>query len=217
MHPRDSELSLASIAEPKDILGPESRRPKKPSSSTLRKPNLPLRDPVAISRTMVPWRAQMDRWTKAKRSAVMAAVKPEGNRSTEVALAKCFRRNGVTGWRRHRPIRASGRTIRPDFVFPQDRVVVFVDGCFWHQCPIHATRPATRASYWLPKLLANRERDRRINRLLRERGWTVVRIWEHSLRRDTTNCIAKVCGLLQTQRATHARGSKQSGPTPRRS
>jgi DNA mismatch endonuclease (patch repair protein) len=205
-----------SMAEPRGILGPEVKKRHKTSSSMLWKPSPPLQNPVAISRTMVPWRAPMDRWTKAKRSAVMAAVKPKGNRSTEVALAQGFRRNGVTGWRRHRPVRASGRTIRPDFVFPEDRLVVFVDGCFWHQCPIHGTRPATRVSYWLPKLLANKARDRRITRMLRQQGWRVVRIWEHSVRRDTTNCVAKVCALLRTKRATYARRSKRAAPTPQR-
>jgi DNA mismatch endonuclease, patch repair protein len=72
-------------------------------------------------------------------------------------------------------------TIRPDFVFPQQRLAVFVDGCFWHGCPRHATWPKNRAAFWLAKLSGNKSRDRLHNRLLREHGWRVLRIWEHAL------------------------------------
>lgn len=134
----------------------------------------------------------MDRWSREKRSRVMASVRPSGNRSTEVALAEAFRRYGITGWRRHLPIRAAERTIRPDFVFQRSRLVVFVDGCFWHQCPLHATQPITRRAYWLPKLESNKARDRKINRDLRRLGWTVLRIWEHSVRQDPDKCVHRV-------------------------
>ena len=72
----------------------------------------------------------------------------------------------------------------PDLVFPRLKAVIFVHGCFWHGCPLHGTTPSTRRSYWAPKLAANKARDRRIERSLRRRGWRVMRIWEHSVRRD---------------------------------
>jgi DNA mismatch endonuclease (patch repair protein) len=74
---------------------------------------------------------------------------------------------------------ADGRPIRPDLVFPRQRVAVFVDGCFWHGCPDHGTRPVTNSEYWLPKIEANRGRDRRNTRALEAQGWTVLRAWEH--------------------------------------
>ena len=73
--------------------------------------------------------------------------------------------------------------VRPDFVFRERRVAIFVDGCFWHACPIHATRPRHNAAFWRQKLAANRTRDRRVNRALRAAGWRVLRIWEHALAR----------------------------------
>jgi DNA mismatch endonuclease (patch repair protein) len=82
---------------------------------------------------------------------------------------------------RIRNLRRSGR-VRPDFVFPRLRVADFVDGCFWHGCPKHATWPKTRAAFWKAKIEGNRARDRRVNRELRKRGWTVVRVWEHELK-----------------------------------
>ena len=70
----------------------------------------------------------------------------------------------------------------PDIVFPSAMVAVFVDGCFWHGCPKHATQPKGNASFWATKLAANKERDRKVNHALRAKGWKVLRIWEHDLR-----------------------------------
>lgn len=72
---------------------------------------------------------------------------------------------------------------KPDFIFPKLKLAVFVDGCFWHGCPKHATWPKSRAAFWAAKLTGNKARDRRVNRELRKRGWKVLRIWEHELKR----------------------------------
>lgn len=138
----------------------------------------------------------MDMWTVTKRSQVMAKVRSRGNLSTEETLARAFRRLGVTGWRRHLPLRIGNRAVHPDFVFPRASLVVFVHGCFWHGCPVHATTPATRRSYWLPKLEANKARDLRVERALRKRGWKVLRIWEHSLRWDPDRCVRRIVEAL---------------------
>ena len=69
--------------------------------------------------------------------------------------------------------------ISVDIVFPSPKVAVFVDGCFWHGCPKHATFPKSNKGYWLPKLAENKERDKRQTRRLREVGWKVIRVWEH--------------------------------------
>ncbi len=140
----------------------------------------------------------MDIWPPEKRSQVMAKVRSRGNLSTEEALAKALRRLGVTGWRRHLPVRIGDRAVRPDFVLARARLVVFVHGCFWHGCPLHGTTPSTRRSYWAPKLAANKARDRRIERSLRRRGWRVMRIWEHSVRRDPDRCVRRIVEALST-------------------
>ncbi len=72
--------------------------------------------------------------------------------------------------------------VRPDFVFRLQRLVVFVDGCFWHGCPAHYTRPKARRAFWDAKIAANRARDRRIDRALRAAGWRVLHLWEHALK-----------------------------------
>jgi DNA mismatch endonuclease, patch repair protein len=113
-----------------------------------------------------------------QRSALMRKIRSRGNRTTEQTLVGIFRTNHVVGWRRHFSIKG-----RPDFYFPKLRVAIFVDGCFWHACPVHCRMPATNASAWRAKLLSNRQRDLRISGVLRGRGIRVVRIWEHDLRK----------------------------------
>ena len=76
-----------------------------------------------------------DVFTKAKRSEVMSRIRGRGNKDTELALAKLLRRHRITGWRRNQPVFG-----KPDFVFPKLKLAVFVDGCFWHGCPKHASK-----------------------------------------------------------------------------
>jgi DNA mismatch endonuclease (patch repair protein) len=119
-----------------------------------------------------------DIYDRAKRASIMSSVRSGGNRSTELRLIEIFREFAITGWRRNHVLPG-----RPDFIFRRERLAVFVDGCFWHACPLHASQPATNASFWERKLQANLIRDREANRRLRARGWRVVRIWQHELSR----------------------------------
>jgi len=132
-----------------------------------------------------------DIFSKAKRSEVMASIRSTGNQSTEEALASAFRRLGVKGWRRH--VNLPGK---PDFVFRKQRLAVFVDGCFWHNCPEHGHIPHSNREYWQKKLKRNQARDRATNRELRKRGWRVLRIWEHSVKDAPTACAKRVARAL---------------------
>jgi len=107
------------------------------------------------------------------RSEIMSRVKSK-NSSAELALRCALHAAGVR-YRLHR--RIEGVTVDLAFVGP--KVAVFVDGCFWHGCPKHATYPKSNKSYWLPKLAENKERDKRQSHRLRKAGWTVIRVWEH--------------------------------------
>lgn len=73
----------------------------------------------------------------------------------------------------------NGLRRRADVVFTRSKVAVYVDGCFWHGCPVHATYPKANAAFWAIKLAANKARDRDTDMRLTEAGWLVVRIWEH--------------------------------------
>ncbi len=78
---------------------------------------------------------------------------------------------------------------RADIVFTRKRIAVFIDGCYWHGCPQHATFPKRNSDYWLPKLQRNVERDRDTDRLLRKAGWIVLRFWEHERPDDVARRI----------------------------
>ncbi len=114
--------------------------------------------------------------TAAERSERMSLVRSCGNRATELQLIKLMRQQRITGWRRGVPLMG-----KPDFVFRAERVAVFVDGCFWHNCPRHGRTPKTRVAFWKGKLARNAKRDRTVSGALRAAGWTVLRIWEHEL------------------------------------
>lgn len=88
---------------------------------------------------------------------------------------------------------------RADVTFTRARVAVFVDGCFWHRCPIHATTPANNGSWWARKLAGNVARDRETDAKLREAGWTVLRFWEHE---DMEVASIKVARVLSERSKT---------------
>jgi DNA mismatch endonuclease (patch repair protein) len=120
------------------------------------------------------------------RSELMSRIRSRGNKDTELALAKLFRRNKITGWRKQIEVRiqkprARIFKVRPDFIFPKLKLAVFVDGCFWHGCPKHGTQPKGNRAFWKNKFARNRARDVLVTRTLRSQGWRVLRLWEHEL------------------------------------
>ena len=138
-----------------------------------------------------------DIFTWKKRSAVMSAIRSRGNAASELQLIAIFRAHRITGWRRQQPVLG-----KPDFVLPLQKLAVFVDGCFWHGCPLHATQPKTNAAFWRKKLAANRTRDRLVTRTLHARGWKVLRIWEHELARKNA---ARLLRRLRTAELVFSR------------
>ena len=135
-----------------------------------------------------------DVFTKAKRSEVMSLIRGKGNMRTEGVLVKIFREEGITGWRRQ--LKLPGR---PDFTFRKERLMIFVDGCFWHGCPKCCRSPKGNNEFWEVKITRNRERDREVNRELRKRGWRVLRIAEHSLlKKDRARLLSRIVKALRT-------------------
>lgn len=90
---------------------------------------------------------------------------------------------------------------RADIAFTAREIAVFVDGCFWHRCPLHGTLPKNNRDWWEQKLRENVARDRDTDRRLREAGWTVVRIWEHEDPFEAARTIA----LIYQQKRSNAR------------
>jgi len=120
----------------------------------------------------------MDILTKAERRDRMGRVRSKRNRSTERRVRSLLMRERIRGWN----MNVDSIVGAPDFLFPAQKVAVFIDGCFWHGCP-KCARPMPRSNrtYWKPKLRSNMARALRVNRQLRRLGFKVVRIWEHEL------------------------------------
>lgn len=97
--------------------------------------------------------------------------------AAELAIRRILHRKGLR-YRVNLQFPDLGRA-RPDIAFTRVKLAVFVDGCFWHRCPEHATYPTSNSEWWLAKLEKNVARDRAIDQLMSEGGWTVMRIWEH--------------------------------------
>lgn len=131
----------------------------------------------------------MDVFSRRERSRIMSRIRSRGNAATELRLIELFRAHKVTGWRRNQKLFG-----KPDFVFHAKRIVVFVDGCFWHGCPRCYRRPLSNRKYWDTKVLRNRERDRRVKKALQKLGWRVARIWAHELKKPD-RCLRKLHAL----------------------
>jgi DNA mismatch endonuclease (patch repair protein) len=82
--------------------------------------------------------------------------------------------------------------VRGDIVWRGRKVVVFLDGCFWHGCPTHATQPKSNGNWWRMKLADNILRDLRTDAELTARGWTVLRYWEHEAPADVAANVVSV-------------------------
>ena len=135
-----------------------------------------------------------DIFTKAKRSDIMSRIRSRGNKNTELALIKLFRRHRIAGWRRHLKLPGT-----PDFAFPKQRLVVFVNGCFWHghKCCSRATRPKTNTDFWNKKISANIQRDAKVIKQLKQRGWAIFVIWQCQLSRPESR-VKSLRAFLQT-------------------
>lgn len=135
-----------------------------------------------------------DVFSKEKRSDIMRRVKSQKNKSTELQLIEVFKEQHIIGWRRNYKVKG-----HPDFVFPKQRIAVFVDGCFWHGHDCRNTRPSDNQRYWQKKRERNVERDKATTAQFEARGWTVLRIWECELkkknREQLLQKIQSYCGF----------------------
>ena len=124
----------------------------------------------------------------------MSAVRSKGNRSTEKRFRAYLIREGVKGWKMH-PTHIIGK---PDLIFPKENLLIFLDGCFWHGCPMCYRQPKTRKKYWENKVDQNRKRDNKIKARLKKQGYSVLRIWEHEIQKDQSKIIRSINSFLKS-------------------
>lgn len=126
-----------------------------------------------------------DVMTPAQRSRCMGRIRSRDTKP-ELALRKQLFSRGL---RYRTTLRLPGK---PDLVFPAAKLVVFVDGCFWHGCPVHGTSPKSNRDYWTAKLRRNMERDAEVTRALGEEGWRVLRFWEHEVANELSRVADEI-------------------------
>lgn len=123
------------------------------------------------------------------------------NTGPEMALRRELHRRGLRYLVDQRVVGALG-TQRPDLIFTGARVAVFVDGCFWHSCPMHGSMPSANRGWWEEKLAGNRSRDQASDSRLRDAGWGVIRIWEHE---DPRTAADRIVELVSQRRHVRMR------------
>jgi DNA mismatch endonuclease (patch repair protein) len=128
--------------------------------------------------------------TKAQRSYNMSRIRAKDT-SPEKKLRKLLYQHGIRGYRIHWDLPG-----KPDIVFVKRRIAVFIDGCFWHRCPVHYTQPETRKEFWRKKIESNLARDRKTDTYLRKEGWTIIRIWEHEIKEDPEKAVQRIISCL---------------------
>ena len=132
-----------------------------------------------------------DVFDSKKRSDIMSKVRSNNNKSTELSLIIFFKENNITGWKRNYPVKG-----HPDFVFLDKKIVVFVDGCFWHGHDCRNTRPSDNAEYWQKKRERNIKHDKEVTAMFENRGWTVIRIWECELKKKNRDVLFDRLSIL---------------------
>jgi DNA mismatch endonuclease, patch repair protein len=146
---------------------------------------------------MPSWKASVP---KALDRAVTRRMAATGQRDTaaELAVRSELHARGLRYRVDIAPLRGIRR--RADVVFTRARVAVFIDGCFWHGCPEHATWPRHNAEFWRTKIETNRRRDLDTDRRLSEAGWGIVRAWEHEAPSEVADRIESVLAARRLPR-----------------
>ena len=133
----------------------------------------------------------------------MAKVRQKGT-DAEIALRRELYRRGLR-YRIDYEVMKKPRRVA-DVAFPGLRIAVFVDGCFWHGCPEHATWPKQNAEFWRQKIETNRLRDADTNSRLLEVGWTVLRFWEHEPPTEAVDIVVKMVAMGRSKRSASSTG-----------
>jgi DNA mismatch endonuclease (patch repair protein) len=128
--------------------------------------------------------------TKEQRSYNMSRIRGK-NTKAELNLRRILREKGFRGYRIHYHLPG-----KPDIVFIRQKIAIFIDGCFWHKCPIHFTEPQSNKEFWMKKIDGNVKRDANVNEQLRKEGWTVLRFWEHEVKKEPEVVVLRILNYL---------------------
>ncbi|WP_240312844.1 very short patch repair endonuclease [Bacillus halotolerans] len=133
---------------------------------------------------------QMDKMSKESRSNVMKSIKSVSQLENLVASAL---------WNRGYRFRRNTKSLfgKPDLSIKKYKVVIFIDSCFWHFCPVHGRIPKSNIDYWNAKYIKNKTRDEEVNTFYRENNWNILRVWEHEFKEDFDFAIDTIANFIE--------------------
>lgn len=132
----------------------------------------------------------MDRHTKEQRHKNMQAVKNKNTKIENLVCKALWSRNYRFG--RNVP-NLNGK---PDIAIKKYKIVIFIDSCFWHKCPIHYKSPISNYKFWEKKITGNMMRDNIVNKYYSDRNWHLLRIWEHEIKENFNGTIEKIIAFI---------------------
>lgn len=132
-----------------------------------------------------------DNLTQEQRRKNMQAIKSQSE--LENIVSKALWHKGI---RFRKNVRSLFGT--PDIAIKKYKVVIFIDSCFWHVCPLHGNRPKTNQDFWDKKLARNQERDREVIQYYKDKGWHILRVWEHDVKKDFDNTIERIAEFIES-------------------
>jgi DNA mismatch endonuclease, patch repair protein len=137
-----------------------------------------------------------DNLTKEQRRKNMQAIKSQSKLENKVTREL---------WKQGIRFRKNVKSLpgKPDIAIKKYKLVIFIDSCFWHVCPLHGNMPKSNEEYWLKKLNRNQARDKEVNKYYKENGWEILRVWEHELKEDLQITIDKMKAFIEKVKKSH--------------
>ncbi|KMJ57111.1 DNA mismatch repair protein Vsr [Bacillus sp. LL01] len=131
-----------------------------------------------------------DNMSKEKRSKTMRAIRSQSK--LENRLTKAL-------WRKGYRFRKNVKDLygTPDIAIKKYKVVIFIDSCFWHVCPLHGNMPKSNQEFWNKKLSRNMERDMEVTNYYQKYGWNVKRVWEHEIKEDIIKVVTDISLFIE--------------------
>ncbi|USK48023.1 very short patch repair endonuclease [Bacillus sp. CMF12] len=131
------------------------------------------------------------------RSKIMSSIKAV-SKLESIVTHELWKR----GYRFRRNVK--GLVGTPDIAIKKYKIVIFIDSCFWHFCPIHGRMPKSNIDFWKKKLERNQERDKEHTQYYMQKGWHILRIWEHEIRKDLDNTLEKIIIFIEDAKMVEA-------------
>lgn len=139
-----------------------------------------------------------DNMSKENRSKTMKAIRSQSELENRITKEL---------WRRGYRFRKNVKSMfgKPDISIQKYKIVIFIDSCFWHVCPIHSNKPKSNQEYWEKKLLRNQQRDKEVNEYYQKNNWFIKRVWEHEIKEDLYSVVDNIANFIDKVKSKNKR------------